>query len=254
MKLYFALIISLILTQTAFSQPMNIYSKSGKDTSFQITEIDSITFSNQSVTDSIVLHDDFESQPLFTFPELTGWKLFAYSSTQRTTVQPGTILLENKYKNSGQKSFRVSAPSGFGAYVNNRLKRTPDTVTFDVKIFMEKYPDSAFAESSCWFGFWNLSESIGGENYAGLVIRQNGNVSCRIGTKESQITKLDKSRWYIIRVRFDTRNREMSVWINLQPVVPKFSGILPSFGYKDFTIHAINSEVYFDDLKIWESE
>lgn len=254
MRVFLALFICSILTQVAFSQPMNIYSNSGKDTSFQITEIDSITFSNYSISDSIILFDDFESQPLFTFPELKGWKLFAYSSTQRTTANPGTILLENKYKNSGQKSFRVNAPSGFGAYVSNRLKHSPDTVTFDVKIYMEKYPDSAFAESACWFGLWNLSESLGGENYAGIVIRQNGNVSCRIGTKEAPITKLDKSRWYTVRIRFDTRNREMSVWINLQPVVPKFSGILPSFGYKDFTIYAINSEVYFDDLKIWKSK
>ncbi len=254
MKNIIIIAILFFCLETANSQVLKIHKNSGQDTTFKIDEIDSMTFNEPYMYgDSVLLFDDFESHPLYAFPYYTGWQIFNLTPDPKT-LSSAVAMLDNKYHTSGQKAFKISTSSNEKILINNKLKRSPDIVYFEVRVYLEKLTNDSGKASTTEFGFRNIAESLSGENYAGIAIKEDGNFYCKIGPKETPISTVELNRWYRIRLMFDVPNKSLSVWFNLVDVVPKFSGFLPTFGYKEFSIISNNSDIYFDDLKIWESK
>jgi len=249
-----AISVFLLLKVDSVAQVLEIHKNIGQDTSFKIEEIDSITFNEPAIYgDSVIFFDDFESHPLYSFPYYSPWVLLNMTPDPRT-LTTAIARLDNKLYASGQKSLRISTSDTEKIMVNTRLKRSPNIIYFDAKVIIEKYANVADKPAATEFGFRNIGESLSGENYASLVIKQDGIIYCKIGPTESPISPMDLNRWYRIRLMFNVPNKSLSVWFNLQPIVPKFAGFIGTFGYKDFSIISNNSDIYFDDIKIWESK
>gem|GEM_PF-6849057 len=250
MKSIYLLILFLFISKSTDAQEMLLHNNNGRDTSFPVTMIDSITFSNTPyVQDSVLFYDDFEFYPGNSFPVYGGWALFELSDS----VLKAGAKVDSKNRYSGMKSLRVFSTGTDKIMVNRHLSRTPKIVYMDFRLYIQKLAVDVGKAASLEIGLWNIADGEFGSNYAGYVMKENGAFSCKAGNKEALIDNFVTGRWYRLRLKYSVDDKSIQVWMNGIAVVPKFTGLMPYLGYNDFSIVSQNNEVLLDEIKIWES-
>lgn len=227
-------ILVFLLTQFAFSQTMTVYKKDATTANFQLSQIDSITFSSTPL--NAIYYDDFESYQLDSFP--SGWV---------STGEKNQVSISNSAYHSPSKSLKISGIGGnAGGY--RSIATFPDTTFIELWI---KSPSNLTTADTGWVAFgirfyWAIN-LVAKDSSVRLTDYYTGTGP---GTTFGHF---QPGSWYRIKVKFDKINNQVTCWINdvlmIQnaPISPYPSGTLDF----NFGIAYLQKESYFDDLIIW---
>jgi hypothetical protein len=149
-----------------------------------------------------MLHDDFESYGVGTFPS-PPWQMWfnGKGSSQQKIVDTTYV--------SPTRSLRLWGQNGWAAVVAKPITVTTDTMDYEVMVRVENL--GLAAKNGAIVGFvYKVSGSIW-TAWAQVVFDSNGNIKSGTG---QVLQSFDLNTWYKIRTVFTLSNRAYSIWVN----------------------------------------
>lgn len=209
-----------------------------------------LSFSLFSFSQSYIVNDDFEGNPLNTLPD--GW-VIRYEGTGNTDQK----VVESPVKN-GIQSFQVSG-SGWAANLSKSVATIPTEVIFEGWV----YAENTASGGRCGLGIGNPSIGSWGafiarvEFYNGNIITYNytGN-SGGYGT-QYVLQAASSNNWYHFKIETNTEAGSYKVFINNIQASSNTTGstitefpLLTTVTPTSIEVYG-NSMVYFDDIKLY---
>jgi hypothetical protein len=228
------LILAILFTQLSLAQTMTVHKNDQTTATFQLSQIDSITFS--LAPENVIYYDDFESYPLDSFP--SGWV---------SSGGQNQITISNSAYHSPSKSLKTSGIGGnAGGY--RSIATFPDTT------FIQLWVKTPANLTSLDTG----SVAFGIRYYLAInFVAKDSSIRLSdyyTGTGPGTIFgHFQPGSWHKMKVEFHKNSNTVSCWVNdvlmIQdaPISPYATGTLDF----NFGIANLQKEFYLDDLTIW---
>jgi hypothetical protein len=185
-----------------------------------------------------LINDDFENYTENTFPSSGGW-ILKYNGKGDDSQ-----IISKSQAHSGSKSFQLVGRYSWSSVAYYRLSSPPEVVFFEAWI--------KTSGNECLIDFSNRDEGTWGTGYANVLFVE-GAISCSIGGTGQNIQAFDFNVWYKVKLKYNSIDSSISVWINDEQKVTDLKGTVSSAGYCDLSLMSgWNAPVaYFDDVKVW---
>ena len=228
-------------------QDLNIHTTDGEIFTYNISNIDSITFTSD--IGEILIDEDFESYTVGTFPLSGGWELIYNGAGNQYQV------VTDEFYHSAEKSMQMKGQPGWAARMIHELEITPDIIYFE---YWMKSPENLgiVDNDDGGIGLVNQDEGTWGTYYAQCSFNNfTGNIECIIrGSELYEIEPYNFNQWYKFKVKLDVNNETLDVWINdVQKVVELEGDFTGYIGYKQIAVaaHHGHSVYYYDDYALF---
>jgi hypothetical protein len=236
-----------INTNAQNSAKMLIHKMNKSTVTYNLSEIDSITFTPCEIcNENILFFDNFETYPLDTLPLSSGYVL------QNGGLTNQKIEVTNSEYHSPTKSLLIYNSNGGGALgINQVISSFPDITYFEISI---KSPTSSNddTEAIVAFGirFYLAINFVPKDKNIVLTDYYTENTGY-----SKELNKYNDNQWYKIKVKYDKINKKVTCWVNDnlafkdEVIQPYESGTLEI----NFAgVNKSNYNWYFDDFKVWE--
>ncbi len=195
--------------------------------------------SANSIADTVIFEDNFDSYPVGVFPSSGGWNL-KYSGYGASYQ-----MVDNSQSVSSPNSLKLEGQYGWAACADRPLPETPDQVIFEVDVNVVK-PGSSTGWVNSYVSL--VDPNVGWGRAYGLV---GFGANMLVGPGE---VPYNLNQWYHVKVKIDMVDRVYDVWLDGELIGEDLS--LPADGtYKCVRLSGDNcghTRVLFDNVLVTE--
>ena len=197
--------------------------------------------SANSIADTVIFEDNFDSYPVGVFPSSGGWNL-KYSGYGASYQ-----IVDNSQSVSSPNSLKLEGQSGWAACADCPLPETPDQVIFEVDVNVLQ-PGSSTGWVNSYVSL--VDPNVGWGRAYGLV---GFGANMLVGPNN---IPYNLNQWYHVKVKIDMVDRVYDAWLDDELIGENLS--LPADGtYKCVRLSADNcghTRVLFDNVLVTEVE